>query len=81
MTILRDVLAELFSMFLGDVHLSASILVVVALAAGLIDLTGLHPLVGGSVLLVGCLAAVAIAVLATARHHRAERQASGTGTQ
>jgi hypothetical protein len=78
MTILKDVLAELVSMFLGDANLSASILVVVAAAAGLIDLTGLHPLVGGSVLLVGCLAAVAIAVLATAKRHRAERQAART---
>lgn len=56
MTILKDVFAELFGMFVGDARLSAAILVVVALAAGLIHLAGASPLIGGGVLLAGCLA-------------------------
>lgn len=70
MSILKDVFAELVSMFLGDARLSASILAVVALAASLIKVAGLAPIVGGGVLLVGSLATVVIAVLATAHRHR-----------
>jgi Flp pilus assembly protein TadB len=73
MTILKDVLGELLSMFLGDARLSISILVVVAAAAALIDLAGLDPLVGGAVLLLGCLATVIVAVVMTARRERLER--------
>lgn len=76
MTILKDVLAELFGMFLGDARLSAAIFAVVALAAGLIDLAGLDPLIGGGVLLVGCLAVMVTAVLRTARLHRAGGRAA-----
>jgi len=55
MTILRDVLTELFGMFVSDARLTAAILAVVAIAAALIwfaDVT----LLGGAVLLLGCLA-------------------------
>lgn len=69
MTILKDVLSELFSMFVGDARLSAAILIVVASAAGLIRLTGAPPLVGGAVLLAGCLAVMIGAVLRAARIH------------
>ena len=62
MTILRDVLAELFGMFVGDARLSVAILAVVALAALLIDLAQVEPLIGGGVLLLGCLAVVVEAV-------------------
>jgi hypothetical protein len=62
MTILRDVLAELFGMFAGDVRLSVAILAVVALAALLIKLAHIDPLIGGGVLLLGCLAVVVEAV-------------------
>ncbi len=67
MTILTDVLSELFGMFVGDARLSAAILVVVAAAAGTIRLTGASPLAGGALLLLGCLAVMIGAVLRAAR--------------
>lgn len=71
MTILKDVLSELLGMFLGDARLSAAILLVVAVAAGVIDLAGASPLVGGGVLLVGCLTVMIGAVLRAARQRAA----------
>jgi hypothetical protein len=62
MTILRDVFAELLGMFVGDARLSAAILAVVALAALLIEVAQVDPLIGGGVLLLGCLAVVVEAV-------------------
>ena len=58
MEILKDVLAELFSMFVTDLRLTLSTLILVGLVAAII--LGLHanPLVGGAVLLVGCLGIV-----------------------
>lgn len=67
MTILKDVLAELIGMFVGDARLSVSILIVVAIAAGLIDLAGASPIIGGVALLAGCLAVVFFAVLRAAK--------------
>lgn len=67
MTILKDVLAELFGMFVADARLTLAILGVVALAAGLIDVGGIAPLVGGAVLLAGCLGVMIAAVLWSAR--------------
>lgn len=67
MTILKDVLAELFGMFVGDARLTAAILAVVAASAAAIELAGAPPLVGGGLLLVGSLAVVIGAVLLTAR--------------
>lgn len=62
MTILRDVLAELFGMFLGDIRLSGAVLAVVAGAALMIDVGHVEPLFGGGVLLAGCLAVLLAAV-------------------
>lgn len=72
MTILEDVLAELIGMFLGDARLTAAILIVVALSAALIDVAGVEPLIGGGVLLVGCL----VLVVESAR--RSGRRATGS---
>jgi hypothetical protein len=55
MTILKDVLAELFGMFVSDARLTAAILAVVAIAAALIWFAD-AALLGGAVLLSGCLA-------------------------
>lgn len=44
MNILKDVLSALFSMFVADARLTATILATVALAAVLIDTTSLPPL-------------------------------------
>ena len=71
MTIVRDVLDALVGMFLGDARLSAAILAVVAVAAGLIDLAPVNPLIGGGVLLFGCLAVVVATVWRAARRRLA----------
>ncbi len=63
MSILREVLSELFGMFLGDAWLSAATLGVVAVAA---LVAAAAPLAGGAVLLIGCLAVVLGAVLRSA---------------
>ena len=76
MTMLKDVLAELIGMFLGDARLTAAILVVVALSAALIDIAGLEPLIGGGVLLVGCLMVVVESVRRSGRRTKAAE--SGT---
>jgi len=70
MTILHDVLSVLFGMFVADARLTGAILAVVAVAAGLIDVARVAPLVGGGILLAGCLAVMVTAVLATARAKR-----------
>jgi hypothetical protein len=57
-TILKDVADELFSMFLGDIWLSMAVLLVVAGSAVITELTPLDPLIGGVVLLMGCLLVV-----------------------
>jgi hypothetical protein len=57
-TILKDVADELFSMFLGDIWLSMAVLLVVAGSAVITELTQLDPLIGGVVLLMGCLLVV-----------------------
>ncbi|KJS43756.1 hypothetical protein [Roseovarius sp. BRH_c41] len=62
MNILKDVFAELFSMFVADARLTAAILATVALAAILIDATSLPPLAGGLVLLLGCIAVLVLSV-------------------
>lgn len=75
MTILRDVLAELVGMFIGDARLSAAILAVVAATALLIEIGRVEPLIGGGVLLVGCL----IVLLAAVR--RAALRATDPGSE
>lgn len=70
MSILKDVLAELFKMFVSDVRLTLAILATVLAAAALIDLTNLPPLAGGAALLVGCIAVLLISVLREARRRR-----------
>jgi len=69
MTVLRDVFVELFGMFVADYRLSAAILAVVALAAILVDLAHLAPLIGGAALLIGALGAVVGSAWLAARNH------------
>jgi hypothetical protein len=71
MTMLKEILAELVGMFVGDAWLTAAILALVAVAAGLIRFVGVAPLTGGLVLLLGCLALLAGSVL---RHRREARR-------
>ena len=55
MTVLKEVVAELIVMFVGEKRLTIAVLAVVAMAGWLINVIGLDPLVGGSVMLLGCL--------------------------
>lgn len=67
MNLLKDVIAELIGMFVGDARLSAAVLVVVALAAAIVRFAGVDPLYGGGVLLAGCLLVVVEGVRRGAR--------------
>jgi hypothetical protein len=68
MTLLKDILAELIGMFLGDARLSAAILAIVAGTAFLIEIGRIEPLIGGGVLLSGCLFVLIAAVRHAALH-------------
>jgi hypothetical protein len=65
MSVLRDVLEELLSMFMGDARLSIGILAVVAVAA-LLAYVG-QPWFAGAALLLGSLGLVVASVLEAAR--------------
>jgi len=58
MKIIQEVLAELFSMFWADARMTTSILILVAIAATLLNYTSINPLVAGGLILLGCLATV-----------------------
>lgn len=67
MTILRDVLSELFKMFVSDARLTASLLVLVLIVWVMIAATPLPPLAGGGILVLGSLAILVLSVRRTAR--------------
>ena len=54
MSLLKEVGAELIGMFFGDARLTTALLLLIAVAGALIELTGIDPLVGGIVLILGC---------------------------
>lgn len=68
MNILKDVLSELFSMFVADARLTVAILAMVAVASGFIKATNLPPVVGGVFLLFGCIAVLFVSVRREAIH-------------
>ncbi len=55
MTVLKEVVAELISMFVGERRLTIAVLGVVTVAGCLANFADLDPLVGGTVMLLGCL--------------------------
>lgn len=67
MSILRDVLSELFKMFVSDARLTASLLGLVVIVSLLIEATPLPPLAGGGVLLLGSIAILVASVRRAAR--------------
>jgi hypothetical protein len=67
MDILKEVAAELVKMFVADARLSVAVLVLVGGVALLLDFGHAAPLIGGAVLLAGCLAILAAVTAATAR--------------
>jgi hypothetical protein len=71
MSLIREIVAELFSMFAADGRLALGALIVIAIAAILVSALPTHPLAAGVVLLVGCLA-----ILVAAADREAKRRAS-----
>ena len=62
MNILKDVLSELFSMFVTDARLTMAILLIVAITALMIRATNLSPLIGGLFLLLGSIAVLFLSI-------------------
>jgi hypothetical protein len=67
MTILIDVLKELFAMFVADARLTLAIIMLVAVVAGLIG-AGVAPVLGGVVLLAGSLVTLVLSVSREAKN-------------
>jgi hypothetical protein len=67
MTVLKEVAAELIGMFVAEKQLTIAILGVVIVAGWLANFTDLDPLVGGTALLLGCLALLVESVFRGAR--------------
>ena len=62
MNILKEVLSELLSMFVADARPAAAILVIVVIAALLINATSLPTLAGDVIFLVGCVIVLFLSV-------------------
>ena len=67
MTLFSDILKELRGMFLADARLSLSVLALVAVVSGLIEADLVPKLAAGLLLLLGCLAIIALATALAAR--------------
>ena len=67
MTVLKEVVAELVGMFIAEGRLTIAVLTLVTMAAYLVDFTDLDPLVGGTVVLFGCLILLIESVCRSAR--------------
>jgi hypothetical protein len=55
MTVFKELAAELLGMFVAEKWLAIAVLAIVAVAGSLVDFAGLNPLVGGAILIFGCL--------------------------
>ena len=55
MTVLKEVVAELITMFVAESRLTIAILGVVTVAGCVANFTDLDPLVAGTMMLLGCL--------------------------
>jgi hypothetical protein len=67
MTMLKELAAELLGMFVAEKRLAVAVLAIVAIAGSLVDFAGINPLVGGAVLLFGCLILLIESVCRAAR--------------
>lgn len=70
MTVIGDVLKELFGMFVADARLTLAILVLVGVIAGLVSALPTAPYLAGGVLLFGFVAILVEAVVREARRAR-----------
>jgi hypothetical protein len=71
MNIIVEAAKELLGMFLADARLTAATLVLVAVVAGIVVGLRDRPLLGGCVLLLGCLAILVEAAVREARRRSA----------
>ena len=67
MSVLKEFAGELVGMFVAEKRLAIAVLAVVAVTGSLVDLAGLNPLVGGAILLFGCLMLLIESVCRAAR--------------
>jgi hypothetical protein len=67
MTILKELAAELLGMFVAEKRLATAVLAIVAATGSLVDFAALHPLIGGAILLFGCLTLLVESVCRSAR--------------
>jgi hypothetical protein len=67
MNLLREVASELLGMFLADARLTGAVLALVLLVAALLIKAGVAPLLGGGLLLAGCLVILVEAAIREAR--------------
>ena len=67
MTMVKELAAELIGMFVAEKRLAIAVLAVVVAAGSLVDFAGLNSLVGGGVLLFGCLMLLIESVCRAAR--------------
>ena len=67
MSVLKELAGELVGMFVAEKRLAIAVLVIVAVTGSLVDLAGLNPLVGGAMLLLGCLMLLIESVCRAAR--------------
>ena len=67
MTVLKEVLAELIGMFIAEKRLTIAVLTIVIIAGCLVNFTDLDPLVGGTLVLFGCLTLLIESVCRSAR--------------
>lgn len=71
MSIIVEVARELLGMFLADARFTTATLVLVAIVAGLVVALRVESLLGGSVLLLGCLVILVEAAVREARRRSA----------
>ena len=62
MTLLKTIWDETLGMFVDDGALALQAVILIAAVAGAVKLMGLSPLIGGVLLLVGCLAALGLSL-------------------
>jgi uncharacterized membrane protein YqjE len=62
-SMLKEFIAEIAGMFVGDLPLALALLGLVAVSGMLVEVVGIDPLIAGAVLLVGCLLLLVACVL------------------
>jgi len=77
MTMLKEVVAEMIGMFVGEKRLTIAVLGLVAVSGSLVDFTDFNSLIGGGLLLFGCLVLLIESVCRSARAGASERSARG----